>query len=206
MKMYLMMILSLRKFTRAPWRRWRLGSPHFRQGLLTLGSHYLAGLYKLFVSNRLTLKSVLMFTNSHFLTDWLTDCALKYLVPEALLLGSYSVWPGSVSGINYFLEATFEIEDYFDVHIFTLSECLWLRVCCPRNTLLGVLWICVARECLRDGIFLAILPLETLYSGQYHHFTSHDIRSKLFLVTCDLCLMGGRLTECVLNLLCSMTI
>ena len=51
----------------------------------------MAGLYKLFVSNRLTLKSVLMFTNSHFLTDWLTDGALKYLVPEALLLGSYSV-------------------------------------------------------------------------------------------------------------------
>ena len=65
-----------------------------------------------------------------------------------------------------------------------LSQWLWLRVCCPRNTLLGVLWICVTRECLRDGIFLAILPLETLYSGQYHHFTSHDIRSKLFLVTC----------------------
>ena len=143
----------------------------------------MAGLYKLFVSNRLTLKSVLMFTNSHFLTDWLTDGALKYLVPEALLLGSYSVWPGSVSGIDYFLEATFEIEDYFDVHIFTLSECLWLRVCCPRNTLLGVL-ICVTRECLRDGIFLAILPLETLHSGQYHYFTSHDIRSKLFLATC----------------------
>ena len=61
------------------------------------------------------------FESQIHIYDRLTG-ALKYLVPEALLLGSYSVWPGSVSGIDYFLEATFDIEDYCDVHIFTLPS------------------------------------------------------------------------------------